>query len=223
MSPQHGGRFQAVMFDLDGTLLDTLEDLAAASNDVLRDMGLPTHDMDAYRYLVGDGVNVLFTRAVPEAVRSDELVRQCVARFLAVYDRQWNVRSRPYPGIMELLADLTVRDVPLAVLSNKPHEFTERCVREYFPGVPFQAVIGQREHRPRKPDPAAALEIAELLGVAPSEWLYLGDTATDMRTAVAAGMFPVGALWGFRPADELRESGALALLHSPRELLTLLP
>lgn len=222
MSRQQDGRFRAVLFDLDGTLLDTLEDLAAASNDVLRAMGLPTHEVDAYRYLVGDGVNMLFKRAVPETVRSDELTRQCVARFLAVYDRQWNVRSRPYPGIMALLADLIRRRVQLAVLSNKPHEFTERCVREYFSGVPFQAIIGQREHRPRKPDPAGALEIAELLSVAPADWLYLGDTATDMRTAVAAGMYPVGALWGFRPAEELLESGALALLHSPGELLALL-
>ncbi|MGI6414649.1 MAG: HAD family hydrolase [Thermoguttaceae bacterium] len=213
---------RAVLFDLDGTLLDTLADIADSANAVLEERGFPIHEQDAYRYHVGNGVKTLFQRALPEAVRSDELVEACVASFRDVYDRRCNVKTRPFEGISELLDGLVERGVKMAVLSNKPHRFTRKCVAEYLSPWPLDPVLGQREGIPLKPDPAAALEIAGQLKFAPREFLYLGDTGTDMLTARAAGMRPVGALWGFRPEQELRQAGADLLIHAPGEMLSLL-
>lgn len=214
--------FAAVIFDLDGTLLDSLVDIAQAANEVLAELHLPVHDVDAYRFLVGEGVAVLFERAVPAARREPALIEQCVAGFRRIYAQHWNRHSRPYAGIPELLDGLVHRRRKLAVLSNKPQEFTEQCVREYFSTWPIAPVLGQRPGVPRKPDPAGALEIAELWRVRPAECLYLGDSMVDMQTAVRAGMFAVGALWGFRPRDELEAHGAAALVAQPRDVLALL-
>lgn len=213
---------RAVLFDLDGTLLDTLADIADSANAVLEERGFPIHDQDAYRYHVGSGVKTLFQRALPEAARSDELVEACVASFRDVYDRRWNVKTRPFEGISELLDGLVERGVKMAVLSNKPHHFTRKCVAEYLAPWPLDPVLGQREGIPLKPNPAAALEVAGQLKIAPREFLYLGDTGTDMLTARSAGMRPVGALWGFRPEQELRQAGADLLIRAPREMLSLL-
>jgi phosphoglycolate phosphatase len=209
----------AIVFDLDGTLLDTLTDIAQAANRVLVQRGQAAHDVDAYRLFVGEGVRVLFERALPPSACSDELLAACAEDFRQAYAQCWNVQTRPYDGIEDLLAALVSRGVRLAVLSNKPDEFTKACVREYFFRFPFEAVLGQREGVPRKPDPAGAHEIAALLDVAPERMLYVGDTAVDMRTALAAGMFPVGVSWGFRPRSELLAGGAQALIDRPEELL----
>lgn len=214
-------RYRAVLFDLDGTLLDTLDDIACSANVVLQDQGFPIHDRDAYRYYVGSGVKTLFRRALPEAVCSDELVDACVASFRTEYDRRWNVKTRPFEGIADLLDGLVECGIKMAVLSNKPHRFTQACVAEYLSPWPLDPVLGQREGIPLKPDPAAALEIAGQLGIAPGEFLYLGDTGTDVVAALAAGMRPVGALWGFRPERELRQAGAELLIRTPKELLAL--
>lgn len=214
--------YQAVIFDLDGTLLDTLEDLGDAVNRVLSARRLPVHPIDAYRFFVGDGVAKLIERALPEDKRDAETVRSCLEAFRADYDRHWNVKTRPYNGVGALLDELTARPLKRAILSNKPHEFTELCVREFLPKWSFDAVIGQREGVPMKPDPAGALEITHTLGIPPAAFLYLGDTAVDIKTAIAAGMTPVGALWGFRPEEELRESGAKILIEQPLEVLGLL-
>ncbi|MDD4268308.1 MAG: HAD family hydrolase [Thermoguttaceae bacterium] len=213
---------RAVLFDLDGTLLDTLADLADSANAVLQERGLPIHEQDAYRYYVGNGVKTLFQRALPEAVRSDELVEACAASFRDVYDRRWNIKTRPFEGVAELLDGLVERGIQIAVLSNKPHRFTQKCVAEYLSLWPLDPVLGQREGIPLKPDPAAALEVAGRLQIAPRAFLYLGDTGTDMLTARAAGMRPVGALWGFRPEEELRQAGADRLIRAPAEMLSLL-
>ena len=210
---------QAVIFDLDGTLLDTLEDLGDAVNRVLSALELPVHPIDAYRFFVGDGVTKLITRALPENKRDAETVQSCLEAFSADYDRHWNVKTRPYDGVGALLDALTARGLKRAILSNKPHEFTQLCVREFLPKWSFDAVIGQREGVPLKPDPAGALEIARTLGIPPAGFVYLGDTAVDIKTAIAAGMTPVGVLWGFRPAKELRESGAKILIEQPLEVL----
>jgi phosphoglycolate phosphatase len=138
------------------------------------------------------------------------------------YERNWNVKSRPYPGIPELLDALTARGMKMAVLSNKPHDLTQKVIEMLLPSWRFEAVMGERPPIPRKPDPSSALEIASRLGVEPAGFLYMGDTATDMRTANAAGMYAVGALWGFRNAEELIESGAKKLIAKPVELLELL-
>ena len=203
-------KYQAVIFDLDGTLLDTLEDLANAGNRVLHAEGFPVYSVDEYRYFVGDGLQSLVERILPEEKRSRD------------YGKNWKVKTRLYGGIDSMLDDLVNRQIRLNVLSNKPQDFTEACVHYFLSDWPFFNVFGQRSGRPKKPDPAGALELARLLGIDPSEVLYLGDTATDMITAQAAGMIPIGALWGFRDEEELKKNGAVHLLSHPDELLQLL-
>ena len=214
--------YQAVIFDLDGTLLNTLEDIGGAVNRVLSAWGFPVHPIDAYRFFVGDGMAKLIARALPEDKQDAGTVRSCLEAYRADYERHWKVRTRLYDGVGALLDELTARGLKLAILSNKPHEFTERCVREYLSRWSFDAVMGGREEVPLKPDPAGALAIAHTLGIPPAACLYLVDTAVDIRTAIAAGMTPVGVLWGFRPAQELRESGATILIEQPLEVLGLL-
>jgi len=211
----------AVLFDLDGTLLDTLDDLADSMNAVLAAAGHPVHPTDAYRRFVGDGVVNLARRALPPDHRDDAAVRRAVEAMRAEYKNRWDTRTRLYDGIPELLDELARRNIPAAVLSNKPHDFTLLCVRKLLARWSFAVVQGVTDDCPPKPDPAAALRVAELLNVTPAEVLYLGDTNTDMATAVAAGMVPVGALWGFRDADELTAAGAALLVTHPREVLEL--
>jgi len=214
--------FRAVVFDLDGTLLDSLQDIAAAANRALQDEGLPTYDLAAYRYLVGEGVRVLMERAIPPALRTSQQVERCIERFGLYYGESWNVHTRPYPGITALLAALQQRRIATAVLSNKPHEFTQKCVHYFFPEHSFDIVLGYREHIPRKPDPAAAQEICRYLGLSPGEVIFLGDTCIDIQTARAAGMYAVGATWGFRDEQELRAAGAQRIIAAPEELLAVL-
>jgi len=214
--------FRAAMFDLDGTLLDTLDDLADSMNAVLERRGWPAHPRDAYRFFVGEGARLLVTRALPAERRGDAEVDAAFDEYRAEYGRRWNARSRPYDGIAEMLGALSVRGLRLAVLSNKPHAFTRKCVEHFFPGVRFDAVHGHRESTPPKPDPAAALAIARDLGVPPAAWLYLGDSGVDMETANRAGMFAAGVLWGFRPREELERHGARALCARPADALALL-
>ena len=213
-------KFRAVLFDLDGTLLDTLADIAHAANTVLEQLGLPTHPVDAYRLFIGEGVAVLFRRAL--GFDDEAAVDRCVAAFRDEYGRSWNVRTRPYDGIPELLDALADRGVGLTLLSNKPDAFTRLCAEHYLARWPFRAVLGARDGVPKKPDPASALEIAAQLGLEPGQFAYLGDSAVDMLTARRAGMYPVGASWGFRPVTELHEGGARAVVDHPRELLDLL-
>ncbi len=215
-------KIQAVIFDLDGTLLDTLEDLADSVNAVLAEQGFPVHPVEAYRYFVGDGAAVLIGRVLPEGQCDAAIQKTCLRRFREEYALRWKNKTLPYDGVLPMLARMQTLGLKLAVLSNKPHDATELCVRELLPGIQFDAVVGQVDGRPRKPDPAGALAIAEQLGVLPQEVLYLGDTATDMKTAVGAGMYPVGVLWGFRTGDELQTHGARSLITRPEDLLGLL-
>lgn len=213
---------KAILFDLDGTLLDTLDDIAASANEVLAAEGAAVHPHEAYRAFIGDGVAVLFARALPPGYGGDELIERCVQRYRETYGRIWNQRTRPYAGIPALLRSLRERGLPTAVLSNKPHEFTCRCVEHFFPEHPFAVVLGARPGVPHKPDPTAALDICCRLGVTPEQVVYLGDSSVDMGTARAAGMYAVGATWGFRSRDELLAYGAAALVDEPLELLPLL-
>jgi len=215
--------FQAIILDVDGTLLDTIQDLADSMNSTLRHFGFPIHELQKYKYFVGDGLENLVRRSLPDSAKIDPvLLSQCIAMMQQTYERNWNVKSRPYPGIPELLDALTARGMKMAVLSNKPHDLTQKVIEMLLPSWRFEAVMGERPPIPRKPDPSSALEIASRLGVEPAGFLYMGDTATDMRTANAAGMYAVGALWGFRNAEELIESGAKKLIAKPAELLELL-
>jgi phosphoglycolate phosphatase len=215
-------RFQAVLFDLDGTLLDTLEDLADSTNAALRAQGFPEHPLAAYRYFVGDGVEQLVRRALPPERLEAASVARSVELMRREYSARWADKTRPYPAVPELLDALTARGLPMAVLSNKPDDFTQLCVSRLLPRWRFEVVLGADAGRPKKPDPAAAREIAARLNLPPARIIYLGDTNTDMQTAVAAGMYPVGALWGFRTAAELTASGAQLLLEKPTGLLALL-
>lgn len=214
--------YKAIIFDLDGTLLDTLEDLGNAMNRVLAQEGFPLHAVDAYRYFVGDGVIMLVTRTLSPENRDDDTIQRCLEAFREEYNQSWNIKTKPYDGIPEMLDSVAAHGLKMAILSNKPHNFTNYCVAELLPNWKFEIVLGQRDGIPRKPDPMGALEIAEFFQIPPSEILYLGDTAVDMQTAIAAQMFPVGALWGFRTREELQKNGAQVLLKHPMEILRLL-
>ena len=216
--------FKAVLFDLDGTLLDTLEDLGDSMNAVLSSRGFPVHPIPSYSGFVGDGVENLVRRALPAAARANEtVVAELVPLMRREYAARWKQKTRPYPGILEMLKSLASRGLKLAVLSNKPHPATVEVVEHFFPPSTFDVVLGARPGVPIKPDPGAAREVSRQLSLSTAEFLYLGDTNTDMKTARDAGMFAVGALWGFRTREELEQSGAQALIGEPGELLSLIP
>jgi 2-phosphoglycolate phosphatase len=212
-------RFKGVLFDLDGTLLDTLKDLCDSVNVVMAVRGFPTHSIDAVKWLVGEGARTLVERALPPDHRSDTEIDAALADYRADYSKNWNVATKPYDGIPEMLAELQKRGIALGVLSNKPHTMTVKCIEGYLAEFPFKAVLGQRDEVAKKPDPAGALEAALAMGLESSQVLYVGDTGVDMETARAAGMFALGATWGFRPESELREHGANAIIHHPRDVL----
>ena len=213
--------FQAILFDLDGTLLDTLADIACAANAGLKALGFPAHPVESYRRFVGDGAGCLAIRVLPEDHQDDDTVERCREIIRAEYVKCWADNTRPYPGVPGMLAELETRGVPMAVLSNKPHAATRRVVDGFFPDCHFQVIRGALPSVPIKPDPAGAIQVAEELDIPPERFVYLGDTDTDMRTAVAAGMFPAGALWGFRTAGELTENGAKVLVKTPQEVVNL--
>jgi phosphoglycolate phosphatase len=214
--------YKAVIFDLDGTLLDTLEDIGNAVNHALARSGYPEHRLADYRHFIGDGPRTLIERVLPEEAREDGIIDAHVAAYRREYSQKWNVKTKPYDGIVDLLDALHGRGIRMAILSNKPHDFTQMCLSAFFPHCPFDPVYGLREGFPRKPDPAGAVEIAELLRIPPASFLFVGDSGIDMMTANAAGMHPVGALWGFRPEAELREAGAKTLIVKPLDLLDIL-
>jgi len=211
--------FKALLFDLDGTLLDTLEDLAESMNMVLRTMHCPTHAVAAYRYFVGDGMKTLALRVLPPDRQDQHSINLCLKGMASEYGRRWHEKTRLYKGIPQLLTALQESGLRLTILSNKPDDFTKNCVKYFLSRWSFAAVEGAKSGVPKKPDPAGALTIAQALKLEPEEFLYLGDTNTDMQTASSAGMYPAGALWGFRTAPELKNSGAKLLLKSPEELL----
>ena len=215
-------KFKAVLFDLDGTLLNTLDDLADSMNASLKRFGFPPNPVETYRYLVGDGLVNLVSRALPADHRDETTVDEVIRAQWEEYNRNWANKTHPYEGIPELLDDLQARGIIMCILSNKPDDFTRMIVQRFLPNWKFAAVRGQREDTPIKPDPAGANEIALQIGAKNAEFLYVGDSNTDMRTAKAAGMFAVGVLWGFRPKEELISAGAKALLARPADLLNLL-
>lgn len=213
---------RAVIFDLDGTLLDTLFDIADSANRVLNLHGFASHEREAYRRFVGDGSAILMTRALPEDRRSPELIGDCLEGFITDYGRNWHQVTRPYPGLTDLLGHLQDRQIRLAVVTNKPHRFTGSMMAYYFGDYRFNPILGQQDGIPKKPDPHQALAAADIMGVAPSACIFLGDSGVDMETALNAGMQPVGAGWGFRPAKELLDAGALTVIYHPLELLDLI-
>ena len=210
--------YKAIMFDLDGTLLDTLDDLADSTNRVLQRLGYPEHPVAAYRYFVGNGMANLVEKVLPEAERKEPVIKQAIRMFQEDYKGNWKTKTRPYEHVPEMLDRLQEKGLKFTILSNKPNEFTQLCVAELLPQWNFAIVQGQKDDIPRKPDPAGAFDIAKTIGIAPHEFFYLGDTATDMKTAVAAGMFAGGVLWGFREREELLEHGAQQLFERPLDV-----
>jgi phosphoglycolate phosphatase len=209
-------KFRAIIFDLDGTLLNTIDDLADSMNYALGNMGFEGHSPESYKYFVGDGVANLVKRALPENARDNkDTVDKLINLMRNEYSRRWDNKTIPYEGIPSLLDNLENKGITINVLSNKPDDFTVKVVSKLLGKWNFNMVIGAREGVPVKPDPTLALQIADGLGIPAEEILYVGDTNTDMQTANRAGMFPLGVAWGFRDRDELIENGARKVVDSP--------
>jgi phosphoglycolate phosphatase len=212
---------KAVVFDLDGTLLYTLEDIAFSMNRVLEKKGFHVHPTHAFRHFIGDGSAMMVRRSLPESERTDSMIAGCMELFKKEYLNNWSRTTHPYEGIVETLDRLAKKNVKLAVLSNKPKQFTKLCVDRFLDNNKFQMVVGQCDGIPPKPDPKGAKLIAERLNVEPDRFLYVGDSGVDMKTAQCAGMVPVGVLWGFRDREELIQSGARAVVSRPPEIISL--
>lgn len=210
---------RGVIFDLDGTLIDSLRDIADALDHVLAERNLPQPSYAEVERMVGDGARILVRRALGERL---DLEEEVLTAFKARYFANLTVHTRPYEGIEALLTALKERGTPMAVLSNKPHPATASLVAALFPEVPFIEVRGAREEHLKKPCPTVALEIADRMELAPEAILFVGDTAIDVETAARARMTSVGVLWGMRPREELERAGATHLIGSPAELLSLL-
>ena len=211
-------KIKLVIFDLDGTLIDSLADIAEAANDALGELSLPTHAVDSYKYFVGNGLENL-VRRIAEPECSSRLRALLVASFKKNYEKNWNRSTRPYPGIEEMLNALETLAVKTGVLSNKPHAFTLECIAEFFPEHRFAQVFGQRSGIPIKPDPAGALDLSSRCGLAPDNCLFVGDSAVDILTGKAAHMLTAGVTWGFRERLELERAGAEFITDNPAELI----
>ena len=194
-----------VIFDLDGTLLNTIADLAHSTNYALEKNGFPTHEVGEFNYFVGNGINKLFERALPEGERTAENIQRIRQDFLLHYDKHNADLSRPYDGIPELLAALQEKGIKIAVASNKYQAATEKLVPHFFPSIRFTAIFGQREGINTKPDPTIVQDILRQADVAKEETLYVGDSNVDMQTAINAGVDACGVTWGFRPVSELQD------------------
>lgn len=213
---------QLVIFDLDGTLLDTVADLANATNWALEQCGYPTHPVEAYYKFVGNGINKLFARALPEEESTEENMLRIRSLFIPYYNEHNADYSRPYPGVTELLQTLQAKGVMLAVASNKYQEATLKLVRHFFPSIRFAAIYGQREEVPIKPAPDIVYDILRDTGVVKEATLYVGDSGVDMQTAKNADIVSVGVTWGFRSEEELRENEAVHVVHIASEIYAFL-
>lgn len=210
---------RGVIFDLDGTLIDSLEDIARSMNRVLQAAGYPGHAIEAYRYFVGDGVRALVERSLPGNGAHGEEIDPLVDKMRLQLAENWRTHTQPYPGIVAMLEQLKSAVPNLAVLSNKPHSLTVAHVNQFFPDIPFSPVLGVSETVPPKPNLSGANRILNQWGLDSHPIVYVGDTKTDMETAKAAGFYAVGVTWGFRTAEELLNHGADVLIDHPSELL----
>lgn len=209
-----------VIFDLDGTLLNTIADLAASTNQALQAFGFPTHPTESYNYFVGNGINKLFERALPEDARTQENIQRIRSSFVPYYDIHNTDFSIPYPGIPELLDSLQERGIKLAVASNKYQSATEKLIAHYFPNIHFVSILGQREGIPTKPDAGIVNDSLKAAGVNKEEALYIGDSNVDMQTAINAKIDAVGVTWGFRPVSELEAYHPKFIAQKAEDILT---
>lgn len=211
-------KYTAVLFDLDGTLINSLEDLADSANEALRKHGFGTHPTNAYKKFVGNGIRNLIKNALPDGT-GDSTIDNILEDYRNIYNQNYVNKTRPYYGIHEMLESLKKLDVKMGICSNKPHKPTNEIVEKVLGKQYFEVIFGEREGVPKKPDPASLIEAAEYLGVEPGQTIYLGDSGGDMESAVRAGMLPAGALWGFRDKEELTRCGGQIILTSPIELV----
>ena len=210
-------KYKAVIFDLDGTLLNTLSDLADSANHVLSELSLPTHDYESYKYFVGNGIPKLIERCLP--ADRQELHSKALSMFSEYYALHSKDKTAPYDDIKELLNTLCRKGLKLGVITNKAHGIAVKVVEEYFGRDIFGRIRGLDDSIKAKPDPSGALSVMESLGVTPSDVLYIGDSGVDMQTAKNAGFTPLGVLWGFRKKDELIENGAKYIAQKPPDIL----
>lgn len=211
--------FKAVIFDLDGTLLDTLVDLANSMNSVLKRYGYPMHPTEDYKYLAGGGVEELVIKALPDKATDKKIIEKIKNDLLQEYELHCCDTTHPYEGVSDLLYSLYEKRIRTAVLSNKQDRLTKLMIRRLLPIGKFEIVLGMRDNIPKKPDPTSAIEIASMMKLSREEFIFLGDSSIDMQTALSAGMYPIGALWGFRTKEELLTAGAKALIEKPLELM----
>ncbi|MCM1068177.1 MAG: HAD family hydrolase [Muribaculaceae bacterium] len=211
-----------IIFDLDGTLLNTIADLASATNHALRTLGFPTHGPWVYPGMVGNGVAKLIERALPVEARTEKNINDALAAFKSYYDEHCCDETVPYPGIPELIADLTAKGIDLAVTSNKYEAAVSRIIAHYFPGANFRAILGNLDGIPRKPDPSIVFKALAMCPTPKANVLYVGDSGVDMETARRACVESVGVTWGFRPITELKEAYADHIISTPSQIIDLL-
>jgi len=211
-------KYKGIIFDLDGTLVNSLEDISDAMNTVLTGLNYPTHTYDTYQYFIGSGLRNLVSKALPASNNSDEQIEICFDCMINEYREVCTIKTKPYEGIIELLDLLTSQNIKLAVFSNKADELTKKIASEIFPHY-FNAAVGLSTEALKKPNPSEALAIAEKWDLKPEEILFVGDSDIDMQTAVNANMFPVGVTWGYRTEAELRASGAKVTIDHPSDLI----
>lgn len=213
-------KFKGIIFDLDGTLVNSLHDISDAMNIVLKSLNHPTHTYDTYQYFIGSGLRNLISKALPATHNSDEEIESCFESMIKEYREICTFKTKPYEGILELLNNPDLENIKLAVFSNKADELTKKIVSEIFPDH-FDFAIGLSTEALKKPNPFEAIVISKNWNLSPEEILFVGDSDIDMQTALNANMFPVGVSWGYRTEEELKNSGARLVLSNPSDLLQL--
>ncbi|HJY13522.1 MAG TPA: HAD family hydrolase [Flavobacterium sp.] len=214
-------KFKGIIFDLDGTLVNSLEDISDAMNNVLTNLNYPTHTYDAYQYFIGSGLRNLVSKALPASNNSDNEIEICFENMIAEYREVCTLKTKPYAGIVELLDDLVSRDIKLAVFSNKADELTKKIASEIFPDY-FNTAVGLSTEALKKPNPFEAIEISKNWNLKTEEIIFIGDSDIDMLTATNANMFPLGVSWGYRTEEELIASGAKLVINTPSDLIEIL-
>ena len=222
-------QIKAIIFDLDGTLIDSIVDIAGAMNAALKELGYPEHPVEAYKSFIGDGQMELARKVLPEDKRTPENIETLAKKFWDNYDIQWYLHTNIFPGVLYLIQLAVARKIKLAILSNKPHYFTKKMIRHFFRGAmirhtknPFGVYSGEEPNKPKKPDPTVALELAQRLIVKPQNVALVGDSVVDIQTAKNAGMIAIGAAWGYGNKKDLQAAGADLIFDSPTEMSTYL-
>ncbi|WP_125723191.1 HAD family hydrolase [Flavobacterium ustbae] len=214
-------KFKGIIFDLDGTLVNSLHDISDAMNIVLTGLNHPTHTYETYQYFIGSGLRNLVSKALPVTHNNDEQIEICFDCMISEYRKICTLKTKPYDGILDLLKNPALGNIKMAVFSNKADELTKKIVSEIFPEQ-FDAAVGLSTEELKKPNPFEALEISKKWNLSPEEILFVGDSDIDMLTATNANMFPVGVTWGYRTEEELKNSGAKKVIHNAKELLNLI-